>query len=322
MKREKGIQPPRAAISVRISRHRASLAASAAASARGSEARGFSLIIWRALCHDAGRMKTSDIDTAADDAAGSARRFGGVARLYGEAALARLGDAHVCVIGIGGVGSWAAEALARSAVGRITLIDLDHVALSNVNRQIQALDGEFGRAKVSAMAERILKINPRCVVSEIDDFISAENVATLLPPCDAVLDAIDNVRAKAALIAHCKRAGLPIVTTGGAGGRTDPTRIQVADLSRTIQDALASKVRARLRKEYGFARDAKKKFGVDCVFSVETVMRPASTGPACALDERGPQGLNCAGYGSAVTVTACFGLVAAARVLERLILSP
>lgn len=256
----------------------------------------------------------------ADAAVSTARRFGGVARLYGESALARLSTAHVCVIGIGGVGSWAAEALARSAVGRITLIDLDHVSESNVNRQIQALDGQFGRAKVTAMAERILNINPQCVVTEIDDFITAENVARLLPQCDAVLDAIDNVRAKAALIAHCKGSGMPVVTTGGAGGRTDPTRIQVADLSRTIQDALASKVRARLRKEYGFTREAKKKFGVDCVFSVEPVVRPASPGPACDLDqignERGLQGLNCAGYGSAVTVTACFGLVAAARVLD------
>ena len=250
-----------------------------------------------------------------------ARRFGGIARLYGESALSHLSSAHVCVVGIGGVGSWAAEALARSAVGRITLIDLDHVAESNVNRQIHALDGEFGRAKVKVMAERILAINPQCAVTEIDDFITAENVAALLPPCDAVLDAIDNVRAKAALINHCRQIGLAVVTTGGAGGRVDPTRIQVADLSCTVQDPLASKLRARLRKEYGFTREPKKKFGVDCVFSVEPVALPAN--PACDIDEPGskdgPQGLNCAGYGSAVTVTASFGLIAAARVLERLL---
>lgn len=253
------------------------------------------------------------------------RRFGGVARLYGETALARLAGSHVCVIGIGGVGSWAAEALARSAVGRITLIDLDHVSESNVNRQIHALEGEFGRAKVKVMAERILAINPQCQVTEIDDFISAENVATLLPECDAVLDAIDNVRAKAALINHCRRIGLLVVTTGGAGGRVDPTRIQVADLSRTVQDPLASRLRARLRKEYGFTREPKKKFGVDCVFSVEPIFLPES--PACDIDEPGsspvgpggPIGLNCAGYGSTVTVTATFGLVAAARVLQGLL---
>ncbi|MDD5176653.1 MAG: tRNA cyclic N6-threonylcarbamoyladenosine(37) synthase TcdA [Sterolibacterium sp.] len=252
------------------------------------------------------------------------RRFGGVARLYGQPALLRLAASHVCVIGIGGVGSWAAEALARSAVGLITLIDLDHVAESNTNRQIQALDDTFGKAKVQAMAERIRAINPACFVTEIEDFITAENVAELLPPCDAVLDAIDNVRAKAALIAHCNRHGIAIVTTGGAGGRRDPTRVQVADLARTIQDPLAASLRARLRKEYGFTREARKKFDVECVFSAEPVVRQESAGLACDVDEapentRAPQGLNCAGYGSAVSVTATFGLVAASRVLERLI---
>jgi len=259
--------------------------------------------------------------SAADAEMDAERRFGGVVRLYGGGALARLSAAHVCVVGIGGVGSWAAEALARSAVGRITLIDLDHVAESNTNRQIHALDGEFGRAKVSAMAARILAINPQCRVTEIEDFVTAENVAVLLPPCDAVLDAIDNVRAKAALIAHCRRVGVPVVTTGGAGGRRDPTRIQVADLARTEQDALASKLRSRLRREYGFPRESKNGFDVDCVFSTEPIVRPPDDGPACELDERGLQGLNCAGYGSAVTVTACFGLTAAARVLERLLVT-
>lgn len=252
------------------------------------------------------------------------RRFGGIARLYGEPGLARITAGHVCVIGIGGVGSWAAEALARSAVGHITLIDLDHVAESNTNRQIHALDGEFGKAKVQAMAERIRAINPACRVTGIEDFVTAENVAQLLPPCDVVLDAIDNVRAKAALIAHCRDAGIFIVTTGGAGGRRDPTRIQVADLARTTQDPLASTLRARLRKEYGFTREAKKKFGIECVFSDEPVVRPESSEPVCAADDEPgsiqvPQGLNCAGYGSAVTVTATFGLVAAARVLDQLI---
>jgi len=244
------------------------------------------------------------------------RRFGGVARLYGDEAAQRLAASHVCVVGIGGVGSWAAEALARSAVGAITLIDLDHIAESNTNRQIHALEGEFGRAKVLAMAARILAINPACRVQAIEDFVSAGNVATLLPACDAVLDAIDDVRAKAALIAHCRAAAVTVVTTGGAGGRRDPTRIAVADLSRTTQDALASKVRARLRKEYAFPRDPKRKFGVDCVYSLEAVKRPQAA--ACDIDERGLHGLNCAGYGSAVTVTASFGLAAAARLMEKL----
>jgi tRNA A37 threonylcarbamoyladenosine dehydratase len=252
------------------------------------------------------------------------RRFGGIARLYGDEALARLSGKHVCVVGIGGVGSWAAEALARSAVGHITLVDLDHVAESNVNRQIHALEGEFGKAKVQAMAQRIRAINPACSITEIEDFVTEENVAQLLPPCDVVLDAIDNVRAKAALIAHCRAAGISIVTTGGAGGRRDPTRIQVTDLALTIQDALASSLRARLRKEYGFPREAKKKFGVECVFSDEPICRPRNADLSCTPGEEtndapAPQGLNCAGYGSAVSVTAVFGLVAAARVLEQLI---
>ena len=246
------------------------------------------------------------------------RRFGGIERLYGAGALLRAAAAHVVVVGIGGVGSWAAEALARSGIGRLTLIDLDHVAESNVNRQIQALESTFGAAKVIAMRERIAAINPACAVNAVEEFVDETNVATLIPPCDAVIDAIDQVRAKAALIAHCRRAGIRVVTTGGAGGRTDPTRIEVADLSRTTQDALASKVRARLRKDYGFPREPKQKFGVDCVFSPEQIRRPASA-DSCLMDGDAAidpaAGLNCAGYGSSVAVTASFGFAAAARVL-------
>ena len=245
------------------------------------------------------------------------RRFGGIERLYGTGALSRASAAHVVVVGIGGVGSWAVEALARSAIGRLTLIDLDHVAESNVNRQIHALESTFGAAKVTAMRERILAINPSCNVNVVEEFVDEANVATLIPPCDAVIDAIDQVRAKAALIAWCRRAGIRIVTTGGAGGRSDPTQIEVVDLSRTTQDALASKVRARLRKEYGFTRDPKKKFGVDCVFSPEQIRRPASAEFSCGGDGDfdAAAGLACAGYGSSVAVTASFGFAAAARVL-------
>lgn len=257
-----------------------------------------------------------------------ARRFGGIERLYGVGALHRAAAAHVVVVGIGGVGSWAAEALARSGIGRLTLVDLDHLAESNVNRQIHALEATFGQAKVVAMRERIAAINPACVVHAVEEFVDAGNVATLIPACDALIDAIDQVRAKAALIACCRNAGIHVVTTGGAGGRTDPTRIEVVDLSRTTQDALAAKVRARLRKEYGFSRDPKQAFGVECVFSPEGVRRPAAGGSggetpdACAVDDAAAAdpfdavaGLNCAGYGSSVAVTASFGLVAAARVL-------
>jgi tRNA A37 threonylcarbamoyladenosine dehydratase len=242
------------------------------------------------------------------------RRFGGIDRLDGTGALARYAAAHACVVGIGGVGSWAVEALARSGVGRITLIDLDHVAESNFNRQIHALESTLGAAKVLAMRDRIGQINPDCVVHTIEEFIDEGNVAALIPPCGGVLDAIDNVRAKAALIAHCMRAGIRIVTTGGAGGRSDPTRVEVTDLSRTVQDPLASKVRARLRKEYGYTRDTKKKFGIECVYSQEPVRRAAS-GDFCEIQLDGGAGLACAGYGSSVTVTASFGFAAAARIL-------
>jgi tRNA A37 threonylcarbamoyladenosine dehydratase len=246
---------------------------------------------------------------------GHNRRFGGIDRLYGQGSLARLAAAHVCVIGIGGVGSWAAEALARSGVGRITLVDLDHVAESNINRQVHALEATLGQAKVLAMQQRIAQINPDCAVVCIEEFVTEENVSTLLPSCDLVLDCIDQVKAKAALIAHCSRQKIPIVTTGGAGGRTDPTRIRIDDLSRTTQDALASKLRAKLRKDYGFTRDAKKKFGVPCVFSDEQNHRPASAD--FCVDASA--GLACAGYGSSMAVTAGFGLAATAHGLAILL---
>jgi tRNA A37 threonylcarbamoyladenosine dehydratase len=232
------------------------------------------------------------------------------------------------VVGIGGVGSWAVEALARSGIGRLTLVDLDHVAESNINRQVQALGSTLGAAKVLAMRERILAINPGCAWSILASRSSSTSAIRrpCFPPCDAVIDAIDHVRAKAALIAHCRRAGIRIVTTGAAGGRTDPTRIEVLDLARTTQDALASRVRALLRKDYGFPREPKKKFGVDCVYSPEQLRRGASA-DFCDTDARSfcrnsaapafdpAAGLNCAGYGSSVAVTAGFGFAAAARVL-------
>jgi tRNA A37 threonylcarbamoyladenosine dehydratase len=171
------------------------------------------------------------------------------------------------------------------------------------------------------MRERIAAINPRCTVTCVEEFIAEENVAALLPACDAVIDAIDNVRAKAALIAHCRRGNIRIVTTGGAGGRTDPTRTEVTDLARTVQDALASKVRARLRKEYGFPRDPKKKFDVECVFSQELILRPMAD-ESCDLPVDGAAGLACAGYGSSVAVTAAFGFTAAARVLAGILRAP
>ena len=250
-------------------------------------------------------------------AADLARRFAGVQRLYGSAALLRFQAARVCVIGIGGVGSWAAEALARSAVGAITLIDLDMVAESNVNRQIHALGDAFGKAKTSAMAERILAINPVCRVEEIEDFVSPDNLDRMLGRgFDYVIDAIDQARTKAAIIAWCRGHQLPMVTAGGAGGQIDPTRIEVADLARTIQDPLLSRVRALLRKEFGFTREPGKKFGVAAVFSSEP-LRHAEDAGSCGEAPAGG-GLNCAGYGSSVCVTASFGLFAASAALRHL----
>lgn len=246
------------------------------------------------------------------------RRFGGVKRLYGDAGLSKLIAAHIVIIGIGGVGSWAAEALARNAIGNITLIDLDNIAESNVNRQLHAVDGAFGKAKVTAMRERILSINSLCKVREIEDFITAENIATLLNfQCDVIVDCIDDAKAKIALADFCKRHKIPLVMAGSAGGRLDPTRIQVADLAHVTGDRLLSKVRNQLRRDYGFpkALDAKglntqksAKFGIDCVCSDEQAIKPES---ACEADAGAMTGLNCAGYGSSVCVTAPFGFAAA-----------
>lgn len=259
------------------------------------------------------------------------RRFGGIRRLYGAAAAERLRRARVCVIGIGGVGSWTAEALARSGVGALTLVDLDHVAESNINRQVHALDGELGKAKVAAMAARIHAIHPGCAVTQIEEFIAPENQADILgQDFDAVVDCIDSARAKIALIGHCRGRGMPLVTVGGAGGRTDPTRIRVADLARSTHDPLLARVRAALRREHGFPHHAREPFGVPCVYSEEAARAPRGEDAACA-PRAGPDGaggeaapgapegafaLSCAGYGSSVCVTAAFGLAAAARSLE------
>lgn len=239
------------------------------------------------------------------------RRFGGVGRLYGEAAAEAFRAAAVCVVGIGGVGSWAAEALARSAVGRLTLIDLDMVAESNANRQIHALDDAWGKAKVDAMRERILAINPACEVRVVEDFASEENLSSLLGGHDLVIDAIDQARVKVAMAAWCVAAGIPLVMAGGAGGKQDPAQIRIDDLARTSQDPLLAKVRAQLRKVHGFPKDPKRRFGITAVYSGEPLQRPV----ACESDAA-PQGLSCAGYGSGVCVTAPFGFFAAAAALR------
>ncbi|TAK90287.1 MAG: tRNA threonylcarbamoyladenosine dehydratase [Burkholderiaceae bacterium] len=257
------------------------------------------------------------------------RRFGGIARLYGSAGAARIAQAHVCVVGIGGVGSWTAESLARSGVGQLTLIDLDQVAESNLNRQIQALEDTLGMAKVDAMAQRIAQINPTCRVTCIEDFVGPENVAQIFATrFDWVVDASDQVLAKCAMLAHCAAHRQAIITLGAAGGKTDPTRIAVTDLSRTLQDPLLASVRARLRRHHGFPR-GDKKFGLPSVYSSQPLIRPRLESPCAApitntndpQSETAPaalQGLSCAGYGSAMHVTAVFGLCAAGYVLNQL----
>ncbi|OON60483.1 tRNA cyclic N6-threonylcarbamoyladenosine(37) synthase TcdA [Massilia sp. KIM] len=248
-----------------------------------------------------------------------ARRFGGIARLYGERALERFRAAHVCVIGVGGVGSWVVEALARSAIGHLTLIDLDNVAESNVNRQIQALSSTIGLPKIEALQRRIAEINPFCKVTLVEDFIDVDNIPAMVADkgFDYVIDAIDSVKPKAALIAWCRANGIPLVTVGGAGGQTDPTKVEIRDLARTEQEPLLKKVRKILRAQYGFARGEKNKYHIDAVFSMEPLRYPES-GDACAVDPNSVTGLNCAGFGSSMVVTATFGMVAAGQVLRKL----
>ncbi len=225
-----------------------------------------------------------------------------------------LPTSHVCVVGIGGVGSWAAEALARTGIGAITLIDMDDVCVTNTNRQIHALSGNVGLAKAEVMAERIRLINPECRVTVVDDFVTPENVAEYLGVgFSYVIDAIDSVRPKAALIAWCRRYKVPLVTTGGAGGQIDPTQIQVADLAKTIQDPLAAKLRERLKSQFGVVKNSKGKLGVDCVFSTEALVYPQADGSVCAMKStaEGPKRMDCAsGFGAATMVTATFGFVA------------
>lgn len=246
------------------------------------------------------------------------RRFGGVARLYGEAGAQKIFNAHVSVVGIGGVGSWTAEALARSGIGQLTLVDLDMVAESNTNRQIHALGDIYGKAKVTAMAERIELINPKCKVNCIEDFVTTDNLSEIFnTPMDFTVDAIDQTKIKAAMIAFCRRNNIPIIVAGAAGGQFDPTLIQIKDLSQTTQDPLLARVRSLLRKEHGFTRDTKKKFSVPAIFSTEQLRYPDANN-VCKTESSGLAGLNCAGFGSSVCVTAVFGMTAAAHVLKKI----
>ena len=244
------------------------------------------------------------------------RRFGGLERLYGVGGAQRIRDAHVVVVGVGGVGSWTAEALARSGVGQLTLVDLDHVAESNINRQIHAVSTTVGQAKVLAMRDRIALINPGCVVHCIEDFVEPENWPELLcgVKVSAVVDACDQVRAKTAMAAWALANKQLLISVGAAGGKRQAHKVDIDDLSATTHDPLLAQLRYRLRKHHRAARDGKK-IGVSCVFSRESVAPPDAS---CALESGGDGSLNCHGYGSVVAVTATFGQCAAGWVLDKI----
>ena len=244
------------------------------------------------------------------------RRFSALERLYGVPAARRIRQAHVVVVGVGGVGSWAAEALARSGVGRLTLIDMDHVAESNINRQVHATDATVGQAKVQAMRERIAGIHPGCVVQGIEEFVDADNWPGLLadqPPVDAVVDACDQVRAKVAMAVWARQnPTITFIAAGAAGGKRLAHKVDIEDLSACTHDPLLASVRNRLRKEHGAPREGRK-IGVACVYSREPV-QPVDA--SCAITSDGS--LNCHGYGSIVSVTATFGQCAAGWVLNQI----
>ena len=261
------------------------------------------------------------VDVVTDTAAAPdyARRFGGLERLYGVAGAARIRNAHVLVVGIGGVGSWAVEALARSGVGRLTLVDLDHVSESNINRQIHALDSTVGQAKVEAMRDRIAQINSECKVLAIDEFVEPGIWTMLLETAQqangtatAVIDACDQVKAKLTMAAWARASGTAFVTVGAAGGKRQAHKVDVDDLSLVTHDPLLAQLRQRLRKEHGAPREGRK-IGVTCVFSRESVAPPDAS---CAIE--GDGSLNCHGYGSVVSVTATFGQCAAGWVLDKI----
>ncbi|HVK98850.1 MAG TPA: tRNA cyclic N6-threonylcarbamoyladenosine(37) synthase TcdA [Dongiaceae bacterium] len=253
-------------------------------------------------------------------------RFSGIDRLYGRGALDILRQRHVAVVGIGGVGSWAAEALARSGVGEITLFDLDEICVSNTNRQIHATSGTFGRLKVDVLAERLRAINPEAIVHADVDFVTASNVAEKLDRrFHFVLEATDKVKHKTAMIVHCKRNKIPIYVVGGAGGQTDPTRIQYADMTRAHQDPLLALVRKKLRQNHGYTTNPKRRFSIECVFSDEPLVFPQPDGSVCATrpeldEESGSLRLDCAaGLGASTCVTATFGFVAVSRIIRKLL---
>ena len=249
------------------------------------------------------------------------KRFEGVSRVFGQAALEHLQNAHFCIVGVGGVGSWAAEAAARSGIGKISLIDHDDIDISNTNRQLHTLESTIGLSKVKALKDRILLINPQCECYAIDDLVTRASLEKFnLQQFDYVIDAIDNAVHKLSLMHYCRRNKIALVSTGGAGGQIDPTKIQIADLTQTFNDPLLAKVRANLRQQVGYTRNPKQRFGIDCVYSIEQPIYPADNGQVSLkkpdMSERTT--LDCAtGLGSFVGVTACFGFTATSHAIGK-----
>ena len=256
---------------------------------------------------------------------GLRERFGGIDRLYGSGALERFSGCHVTVVGIGGVGSWAVEALARSGIGKLTLVDADDLCVSNTNRQLPALEGQYGRAKVEAMGERLRAINPGIELDLRQQFLTPSNLGEMLDsPGDLVLDACDSFRSKVEAIAYCRRRKQPIVTVGSAGGRSDVTQVRVRDLSRTEHDAMLSLIRRKLRGEFNFPKNHDRYFGVPAVYSLENVRYPQADGSVCGirpqLGKDEALKLDCgAGLGAATHVTGAFAFAAVGKVLEMLL---
>ena len=245
-------------------------------------------------------------------------RFGGIERLYGSGSLDRLQAAHALVVGIGGVGSWVAESLARSGLGQLTLVDLDDICESNINRQVHALDGMIGKPKVDAMADRCRLINPEINIRPIAKFFTETNAESLLDvQYDYAMDAIDSLNHKCALIDSCRRARIPIIVSGSAGGRVDPSQIRIADLTRSYNDKLLQRVRKKLRQEYGYPRERRRRFKIECVFSPEAARYSESE--SCENEPASSRKLDCSsGYGAAAHVTGAFGMMAAARIVEKI----
>ncbi len=249
------------------------------------------------------------------------RRFNGVEQLYGKQALEVFKQSHIIVVGIGGVGSWVVEALARNAIGKITMVDMDTVAESNINRQLPALSSTLGRDKTDVMAERINGINEDCDIHIIDDFLTIDNIQDFIPKDTSyIIDCIDNSRVKAALISWCKQQKIKIITLGGAGGQVDPSLIKVSDLSRTMHDPLLSRTRKILRQNHNFSTNTKRRFGIPCVYSPEHLKYASANGKVSQKKPDGSiGGLSCAGgIGSSMMVTASFGLMAVSCVLNKM----